>query len=202
MFLFTTLKKQFVPVVVAPLLMLLTVSVSHASLSILSFTYDLTSTGPVLAGTMTGTLLSDNNTFVVSTVGPLTFGGFAAPAVPLISSVDSFFGINPTAVPTVTLNGSYMDLIACTAGSNCPDGFLFAVGDQTATDAFGANVYESGASFGGAALPYNASGWQASLGATPEPGDGIPVLIAGALALVIRRNKLRRRAVSGPVEQL
>jgi MYXO-CTERM domain-containing protein len=188
-------KKYSFPLALVPLVMGLTAASGYANIDVLTFSYDLTGTGPLITGTMTGTLQADNNTFFVNSVGSLTFAGAPAPSTPFVYSFDNFLAGPPLTIPpTVTLDGSYMDIIACT-GPSCPDGFLFAAGDNAAISA-GGSFYSSGVSFGAAYLPFDAGDWHATVtaSATPEPGYAWP-LVAGVFALVILRRRRHRRPV-------
>jgi hypothetical protein len=162
-----------------------------AMADILSFSYFETGSGDTLAGTMMGTLQPDDNTFIVSSMGPVTLDGNPTSPLTIVASADVFEGLSATEVPTVTLDGSYMDLGAFTPGF---DGFFFGVGDLLA-GLLGGPFFDSSEGYGGATIDgdfeaFNTAGWSASI--VPEP-DSVYFLgfIAAALALVVHRQKRR-----------
>ena len=180
---------------------LLAVSVQSASAGqILNFSYtDLEN--DTVAGTMNGSLQSDNNTFLVTSMGPLTFDGVLAP-VPLvfIESADVFAsvgtGFDGLGLAAVTLDASYMDFIACDVSACSNDGLALVVGDVfTNVLSGGKSEYSAVGEFGGASGPVteavNAAGWSASLAASaPEPGSLVLVSIALLAAAVRKRNAI------------
>ncbi len=153
----------------------------------LNFSYN---TGSVIfAGTMTGTLQGDNNTFVVSSFGPFTVGGAAGPSLGIVDSVDhSVFGV--TQVPTVSLDGSYMDFVACSTITCSDNGVLgFASGNMFA--AVVTHVpFQLGSDDLGGSSAFNASNWSASVaGDAPEPGTLTLGFAAAAFATALSRRK-------------
>jgi len=196
-------------VAILPLLLSLASGTSRAD--ILSFTYHSPDLGSLLSGTMNGTFEPDDNTFVVTSMGPLDLDGAPAPALPFVDSPDNFLSIGP-ALPTVTLNASFMDLFACT-DDTCSDGFLFGVGDGVSGLFGGVPVYSGGPSFGNATSLFDANGWSAVgddddtspgdgelapvFAATPEPSSLWLGLTAVALALAVRRHRRLGRPISG-----
>jgi hypothetical protein len=173
-----------------PLLMFLAAGSARAD--ILDFSYLLYSGGPELAGTITGFLLPDHNLFLVTGVGPVTFNGNPAPALPFVYSFDAVQGLdnNP---PAVSVDGSYMDLLACSA-AGCPDGFGFAVADATAAKFV--PLYDGEVSFGGTVLPFIAANWTASVSMVPEASSLFLGLTMLALVLVVHRQRRRSRTMS------
>ena len=152
----------------------------------LNFRY--TANSHILAGAMTGTLQGDNNTFVVSAFGPFTIDGAAGPSLDFVYSLDKFYLGSP-GNPTVTVDGSYMDIIACTTAS-CGGGSVLGVaaGDVVA-DAIG-RPYIIGNSNLGGNQDFHAADWSASVAAgTPEPGTLSLGLAAAALATALSRRK-------------
>ena len=176
-------------VAILPLLLSLAAGTSRAD--ILTFTYVSPDTGSVLSGTMNGTLEPDDNTFVVTSMGPVDFDGAPAPALPFVDSPDNFLGIGTT-LPTVTLDASFMDFFACT-DNTCSDGFLFGVGDGVSGLYGGVPVYIVGPSFGNTSSLFDATGWTV----TPEPSSLCLGLTMVALALVVRRHSRLGRQISG-----
>ena len=146
----------------------------------------------IFAGTMTGTLQGDNNTFVVSSFGPFTVGGGAGPSLGFVDSVDhSVYGV--TRVPTVRLDGSYMDFVACSTSTCSDDGvFGFASGNMFAAAVTHAPFQLGSDSLGGSSA-FNASKWSASVAAdAPEPGT-LTLGLAAALATALSRRKCLAR---------
>lgn len=86
----------------------------------LSFTFtEPTVTPEVLTGTLFGTVAGDGNTFVLTGFGSLALNGVSAAMLPTnVESFDTTQGDNVgTQYPTVTLDGTYMDLWANTPGN-------------------------------------------------------------------------------------
>ena len=177
-------------VAILPLLLSLAAGTSRAD--ILTFTYHSLDLGSVLSGTMNGTFEPDDNTFVVTSMGPVDLDGVPGPALPFVDSPDNFLSIGP-ALPTVTLNASFMDLFACT-DDTCSDGFLFGVGDGASGLFGGVPVFIGGPSFGNTTSLFDANGWSASV---PEPSSLCLGLTAVALGIAVRRNRRRSRPISG-----
>jgi hypothetical protein len=145
------------PMLLAPLLLMFTAASGRADM--LSFSYTDTSNN-VIAGTIDGVLQPDHNTFLVTGVGPVTFDGNPTPMLNFIDSLDDINGNGGgflgDGTPAVALDGTYMDLIACTDNS-CADGFAFAVGNASAI-ANGSSGFVAGASFAGQPLRPSANG--------------------------------------------
>jgi hypothetical protein len=167
-----------------------TVPLAHASELTFSYTLD---TGNVLSGVLDGTLLSDGNTFDVTSASSLFVNG-AAVTTPftISSSDDAFQGINDA--PAVSLNGLYQNLYAA-AGV---DIFVLAAGDEFSSQA-GANYEGATLGYGGTNVAnpdYSAADWSASIvgstAATPEPstfvflGTGLLGLAGAARRKFIR----------------
>lgn len=130
------------------------------------FQYTL-SGGGVLSGSLMGELQGDNNTIQISSMlNFVKFNGIGGPSLPFVESWLEYFGATSGAEPTVSLDGSVMDVVAC-ATSACIDGFLF---DGTSVG-FGAPTYNSGSSFGAAFEAYSAARWSIAQVQTPDPDD-------------------------------
>jgi hypothetical protein len=151
----------------------------RAHASELDFSYTL-GTGNVLSGVLDGTLLSDGNTFDVTSVSSLFVNGAAVADPTTIDSADGAYeGSNDAAA--VSLNGLYMNLYA----NSSTDAFAFAAGDVMSSD-YGANLEGATLGYGGTdflAADYNPADWSATLvSTTPEPG-GLVLLGTGMLGL-------------------
>jgi len=100
----------------------------------------------------------------------------------------------------VTLNGAYMDLIACT-DSTCigEDWIGFAVGEALAYNTGYGVFFHSAASGGGSDVPdtFDPAGWHATI--VPEPSAVILLLtVLLAVAYVARKRNAQGLPQSGP----
>jgi hypothetical protein len=87
-----------------------------------TFNLSYTSSAGTITATIDGTLQPDGNTVIVSSVSNPTFNGSPAPALPFVSSFNTF----PVEGPALlSLDGSGLDFAACT-DSICSDGFIFS----------------------------------------------------------------------------
>jgi hypothetical protein len=139
----------------------------------------------VLAGRLEGALQPDNNRVVVSAIlGIPTVNGVPVLPLTFVQSFDeNILGV--AADPTVSLDGSLMDMIACTDGV-CVDGFLFS----TNAAIFGVPVFVSGPAFGNISDVFVPDNWSMSL--VPEPGSWA-LLVAGFGIMGVAAR--RRRAI-------
>jgi hypothetical protein len=164
-------------------MLLLGASASQAA--VLAFSYNEAPGGPVLSGILTGDLQPDGNTFLVTAVGPAYLDGVQGADLPLVYSPDNYLGIDSAAVPTVTLDGTFMDLLACANNQCVGDGILFASGDQASA---GSPTFEGGGTYGGGIIAtYDPSQWSATLDPVPEPGTLGLGLTAGLALLVWKK---------------
>ena len=142
-----------------------------------------------LSGRMTGTLLGDGNTFVVSGVSDIFLNGEDKGPHPEVIAIPDLGG----PLPTVTLDGSAMDIAGCTIIGSCTYGFIFST-SPIVIEQFGAPLFRF--FYPGmpevAGLPYDSAGWSMTPinGAVPEP-DSWALLIAGfgLVGATLRRRK-------------
>ena len=186
------IKLSSLKLAVLPLALSLSAAVRQAA--VLTFNYVEAPGGPVLSGTMDGDLQIDGNTFLVTSLGPLFLDAVPMPDVPFVASADFFTGFNPVAVPTVTLDGSFLDLVACSTGACNVDGIAFAVGDLWAANNL-QSVFQRLGAFGDALTDFDPAGWSASVdssSAAPEPGTLALGLSAGLGLLAWKKRKFAR----------
>jgi hypothetical protein len=177
---------------IAPVFLLAGFVGSASADQILNFSYtDLE--GDTIAGTMNGVLQADDNTFLVTSMGPLTLDGSPTIALSSVESLDfesgSGNGYGGLDQGAVTLNGSYFDIIACDTGA-CEQGFLLAQGDAFAIT-IGQSLFSSSADFDNTEEAINPDGWSASpVPTTPEPQPW--ALMSIALGAVAVRKRLAK----------
>ncbi|MDD5276586.1 MAG: PEP-CTERM sorting domain-containing protein [Methylovulum sp.] len=162
----------------------------QAEASLFNFSY--ASSLGTLAGTLDGVLQADHNTVTVNSIVDFaTFNGTPAPSLAFVSSYDTAAGLAPGLLPTVTLDGSFIDFIACVSSACLSDSttsaFVFAVGNGVA-GVIGNPVYAGQGVFG--SLPsgetFNLANWQISTTAVPAPAT-LPLLAIGGAAIWRRR---------------
>lgn len=165
---------------------------AEAALFEISYTFG----GNTLEGIIDGTLQGDNNKVAVNSMQGLTFNGAAGPSLLPVYNADKFYsdlypayypiqpGFPTETTPWLTLDGSYMNFLACPAG-DCDNGFAFIVGDSLAT-VLGGSAYIAGFSWGFTHENFVPANWQMS--AVPLPAT-LPLFASGVAALGWRRRK-------------
>jgi hypothetical protein len=130
---------------------------SGSSGTVFKLSYTLAD-GSKLTAVVHGTLQSDHNTLVVDSVEDFAaIDGASGPSLPQVLSYDTALDQPVSALPTLTLDGSYMDFLVC-ADDACNAGFGFAVGNL-----FGStigNAYAGNASFGNTFEAFNVAGYK------------------------------------------
>jgi hypothetical protein len=183
------MKLNSMKLAVVPFACLLSATVSQAA--VLNFSYS-SQTGPVISGSMLGDLQLDGNTFIVSSMGSVFLDAVPAPELPFIYSTDGFIGLNLLALPTATVDGSFLDFVVC-ATSSCAgtDAIVFASGDLYASSVAGGPIFQATGAYGdGSLLPYDPAQWSARVTAdssAPEPGTFGLGIAAGLMVIGWRK---------------
>lgn len=153
-------------------------------------TFDLTyaSPGGTLSAVIEGTLQGDNNTVIVTGIQDFaSFEGVAGPSLPFFDAWDEYYGLASGIDPVLTLDGSFLDFIACTT-VNCIDGFGFFVGNGFGGIA--GDSYSSSPAFGGVTAPFDVASYSLTSQLAPVPLPASAVLLLsgiGAVAAFRRR---------------
>jgi hypothetical protein len=143
----------------------------------------------VLTAIVDGTLQADGNTMFVSSISNPFYNGAPAPALPFVDSVSHDLG-GPGLLPQLTLDGTQLDLIACTTTTGCVDAFAFDVVYKL----YGAPAFFSGPAFGSTLEPYFITSY--SLTPTPAPLPGaLPLFATGLGALGLLGWRRKKKAV-------
>ncbi len=139
-----------------------------------TFAFTYATDAGMVKGRLTGTLQADNNTVVVDSVRDfVTVGAVALPSFPFVTTGSTLYG-SPRA-PTVTLDGSNLDFLACTVNEFCegegigfdPDTLAFTPVFRIFVASISPDLIEEAA---------EASRW--SISAVPEPATW-GLMIAG-----------------------
>lgn len=154
------------------------------------FDFSYVASGGTLAGTVDGTLQADHNTVIVnSLLDFVAVNGVAEPSLPFLSSWDAFWSLS-TSLPTLTLDGSRLDFLACTSSSCSGNGIAFGAGTNITTFSYGYDAYSYWNSVGGSGpLPYNPANWQMSAQSTVPAPATLPLLAIGGAAMAWRHRK-------------
>jgi hypothetical protein len=139
--------------------------------------------GGVVGALVTGTLQADHNTVVVTSIADFaTFNGTPGAALPALTSGTNHFYSNGKA-PTLSLDGSDLDLLACDSGV-CYDGFAFEPAGLVSPFA----RFASGPSFGLASEAFDVSKYSLTAVAAPEPAVWALMLVGmGVVGFAMRR---------------
>jgi len=169
----------------------------QAEAALFDFSYAAPGLG-TYAGTVDGTLQSDHNTVVVNSVLDfVTFDGSAEPALPFVWSYDKMLGFGTgSQLPTLTLDGSYLDFLACASstGTSCPSfnsQLFFSVGatgfvDMTGTPTFGTSALPYGNTPN---VTFQPAGWHMSAQSSVPVPATLPLLAIGGAVMAWRRRK-------------
>jgi hypothetical protein len=155
------------------------------------FNFSYTAAVGTLSGVIDGTLQGDNNTVIVTSVLDfLTVNGVPGPSLPFVISWDAGSGLNSGALPTLTLDGSYLDFAACEVDCISDNGFALGVGNLVSAGGFPAYAANPGAfgGLGGGLELFNAASYSLTPAAVPVPAT-LPLLAIGGLGLAARRRK-------------
>ena len=155
---------------------------SAAQATTYAFTY--AADAGLVKGRLTGTLQADNNTVLVSTVRDfVTVGGVVLPAFPFVTTGSTIYGA-PRA-PTVTLDGSNLDFLACSVDEFCSgEGIGFDPDVLAFTPVF--RIFAASISPDLIEEATDASRW--SISAVPEPATwGLMVAGFGLVGTAARR---------------
>lgn len=146
------------------------------------FRYTL-NTGDVLSGWIAGNPLVDGNYVEITSIA-VAFNNSAPLALPVVTTGGPLFGLS-AGTPTVTLDGSFIDVLACT-DTSCIDRVW--IDTASALVVVGLPIVLTGPSYGSLFEFYDAANWQ--IAEVPEPTTlsllGIGIGISG---LCSRRRK-------------
>lgn len=141
----------------------------------------------IVRGRLTGTLQADQKTVVVSSVRDfVTVGGVKLPSFPFVTTGSAIYGV-PRA-PTVTLDGSNLDFLACNVDEFCsgegigfdPDTLAFTPVFRIFAAAISPDLIEEAT---------DASRW--SISALPEPASWALMVVGFGLVGTAARRRPR-----------
>jgi hypothetical protein len=137
------------------------------------------------SGTIEGALQADGNTILVSAVPDFVkFKGTPLPSFPVLTTGSSLYGVERA--PSVTLDGSLLDFLACSVEFCATEGFGFDPDTIEFTPSLITSIPVDGFEFGyrEAADPAK---W--SLSAVPEPDVWVSLLFGFAVVGVAARRR-------------
>jgi hypothetical protein len=137
-----------------------------------SYTIDNGSFDTVVSGQFEGTLQPDNNTVIVSAVPNFEIDGTSPFSIGFVESVAENFGGGAPADPTVTFDGSFMDIVGCST-SACDEFFFFDFNTSYSTQEYQDSLNNQN--------PFDSSRYTltaASSTAVPEPATILGTLAA------------------------
>lgn len=155
------------------------------------FNFSYVANAGTLTGILDGVLQPDGNTVVVNSIQDFAaFNGTLFPAFISAVSPDAIAGLNLSALPKVTFDGSLMDILASFSGGL--GSFRFAVNDSASLLVGGADTFILHPPQGsGVPETFVAANWSLTpfiARAVPVPAT-LPLLAIGSAALVARRRK-------------
>ena len=176
---------------------------SHATVFNFSFTSAINGT---LTGQIDGVLQADNNTIIVNSILDFaSLNGLSGPTLPYVNSTDFINFGTPGLSPVVTLDGSYMDIIASNLAGGAGDGFTFNEGNATAAN-FGtggegfyatSGFFGGGVGGGGFSENFDAANWSISVSSVPEPAT-LGLLGIGAIGFLSGISRRRFESTYNP----
>jgi hypothetical protein len=167
-------------------LAMLSLALAGGAVQATTYRFSYAADAGLLTGRLTGTLQGDGNTVVVDGVSDFVrLGDVVLPSFPFVTTGSSVYGV-PRA-PTVTLDGSNLDFLACTVDEFCsgegigfdPDTLAFTPVFRVFVAAIGPDLIEEAA---------DAGRW--SISAVPEPAAwGLMVAGFGLAGVAARRRR-------------
>ena len=157
------------------------------------FSY-VTAPGETITGVFNGTLQSDNDTVVISTLVSIALNGTQITTPLSVASTDAAYGLRLGASPSVKLDKSLVDFYISNGNALNNQYLGFAVGDSAS--AYQGNLAGATGLFGGngSYQSFSPSSFTiaAAMGAVPEPGTWAMMLTGfGLVGVLLRRRRSR-----------